>query len=320
MYAGYLIRFRALNHTAVARYLELWTRGQFYRSWVTSMLRAGAQPNINATEYSSLPVALPPLEEQRAIAEVLDSVDEAIERAEEVIAATEQLRDALLHELLTRGLPGQHSEWKEVPGLGTIPASWTATHLGDVGKFINGRAFKPSDWTDSGLPIIRIQNLTSRDAPCNFFAGAFDEIHAVDDGDILISWSASIEVRNWDRGPGILNQHIFKAISDPRILNHTFMFYLLVASAHSLRRRVHGTTMQHVTKSTFNSTAIALPSLEEQRAIAGVLDSVDEAIELAREELDALRSAQNSISDALLTGRVRVDPRREVSHETAGKG
>ena len=75
---------------------------------------------------------LPPLEEQRAIAAVLDSIDEAIERTEEVIAATERLRDALLHDLLTRGLPGRHTEWKQVRGLGTIPACWDVVRLGDV--------------------------------------------------------------------------------------------------------------------------------------------------------------------------------------------
>ena len=67
-------------------------------------------------------MSLPRLKKQRAIAAVLDSIDEAIERTEAVIAATERLRDALLHELLTRGVPGWHSEWKEAPGLGTIPA------------------------------------------------------------------------------------------------------------------------------------------------------------------------------------------------------
>ena len=82
----------------------------------------------------ALRLLLPPLSEQRAIAVVLDSIDEAIERSDEAIAAAEHLRDALLHELLTRGLPGQHSEWKEVPGLGTIPASWRVTRLGDVAK------------------------------------------------------------------------------------------------------------------------------------------------------------------------------------------
>ena len=63
---------------------------------------------------------------------MLDSIDDAIEGAEAVIAATEGLRNALLHDLLTRGLPGQHTEFRDVPGLGTIPADWDVVRLGDV--------------------------------------------------------------------------------------------------------------------------------------------------------------------------------------------
>ena len=79
-------------------------------------------------------IALPPLPEQRAIADVLDSIDDAIERTEAVIAATETLRDSLLHELLTRGVPGWHTEWKDVPGIGTIPADWEVVRLGEVAE------------------------------------------------------------------------------------------------------------------------------------------------------------------------------------------
>src|SRR5690606_21726303 len=59
-----------------------------------------------------LTMLVPPLPEQRAIAAVLDAIDEAIERTQAVIAATETLRKALLHDLLTRGVPGWHTEWK----------------------------------------------------------------------------------------------------------------------------------------------------------------------------------------------------------------
>ena len=93
-----------------------------------------AVPILNKREFSNIRILLPPLSEQRAIAEVLDSIDEAIEATEAVVAATEQLRDALLHRLLTRGVPGWHSEWKEVRGVGTIPASWQVVRLGDVLK------------------------------------------------------------------------------------------------------------------------------------------------------------------------------------------
>ena len=80
------------------------------------------------------PSYLPPLPEQRAIAAVLDAIDDAIERAEAVVAATERLRDALLHELLTRGVPGWHSAWRDVPGVGVVPASWEVVRLGDVAE------------------------------------------------------------------------------------------------------------------------------------------------------------------------------------------
>ena len=115
--------------------------------------------------YSSLPILLPPLPEQRAIAAVLDAIDAAIERTEAVIAATERLRDALLHELLTRGVPGWHSEWRDVPGLGTIPACWDAVRLGDVAEVKGGKRLpKGSTFADedTGLPYIRVVDFRHR--------------------------------------------------------------------------------------------------------------------------------------------------------------
>lgn len=114
------------------------------RENLASLNRATGVPGLNRDDVYALRRLIPPLQEQRAIAAVLDSIDEAIERADEVIAATERLRDALLHELLTRGLPGQHSEWKEAPGLGTIPASWKAVRLGDVVD-VNRDSWSPGD-------------------------------------------------------------------------------------------------------------------------------------------------------------------------------
>ena len=70
---------------------------------------------------------------------MLDSIDEAIEATEAVVVATEQLRDALLHRLLTRGVPGWHSEWKEVRGIGAIPADWEVVRLGEVAAVQRGK-------------------------------------------------------------------------------------------------------------------------------------------------------------------------------------
>lgn len=122
----------------------------------------------------------------------------------------------------------------------------------------------------------------------------------------MVSWSASIEARTWDRGPAVLNQHIFKAMENQEVAERRFLFFLLEATTGELRRQVHGTTMQHVTKGTFDSTRVALPSLGEQHDIAATLDSVDATIDRARAERAALQSSKASTADALLTGRVRV--------------
>ena len=109
------------------------------REDLSKLNRATGIPGLNRDDVYALNRPIPPLPEQRAIAAVLDSIDGAIEGAEAVIAATGQLRDSLLHDLLTRGLPRQHTEWRDVPGLGTIPADWGVVRLGDVATVERGK-------------------------------------------------------------------------------------------------------------------------------------------------------------------------------------
>ena len=109
-----------MNGSFLSRTLTSRASAQEFGRIANGITRFGL--TLDATR--NLPILLPPLPEQRVIAAVLDSIDDAIEGAEAVIAATEQLRDSLLHNLLTRGVPGWHTEWKDVPGLGTIPADW----------------------------------------------------------------------------------------------------------------------------------------------------------------------------------------------------
>ena len=118
---------------------------------------------IGGESLRSLPIALPPLSEQRAIAAVLDSIDGAIERTEAVITATERLRDSLLHDLLTRGVPGWHTEWKEVPGIGTMSADWEVVRLGDVAEVVTGGtpSRNVSDYFGGSVPWLKPSDLIS---------------------------------------------------------------------------------------------------------------------------------------------------------------
>ena len=173
---------------------------EFLYAWLTSPSRL---PNYRAIsmgtnvrrrradfgDFAQLPLLFPPLPEQRAIAAVLDSIDEAIESTEAVVAATERLRDALLHELLTRGVPGWHSEWKEAPGIGMVPADWEVVRLRDVAE-VNRDQWDPAEGSSILYLDLTAVAAPGRLSPPNELAAEDAPSRArrrVQAGDVLIS-------------------------------------------------------------------------------------------------------------------------------------
>jgi type I restriction enzyme S subunit len=178
---------------------------------------------------------------------------------------------------------------------------WKSHPLGHLAKFINGRAFKPAEWGTTGLPIIRIQNLTNPHAEANFYDGELADNNRVDDGDLLVSWSASLDAFLWDRGPAALNQHIFKVAENGEIVDRRFLYYALRAVMGTIRSQIHGSTMQHITKPKFEATTISIPeSVAEQKRIAGVLDAHFEDILRMRVEARRQRAAAFDCTGAIL--------------------
>ena len=158
--------------------------------------------------------------------------------------------------------------------------------LGDVATYINGYAFKPSDWSDEGLEIIRIQNLTGNAYEINRFKGEYNKKYEVNNGDVLISWSASLGVYVWNKGKAILNQHIFKVVFDKIDVNKDFFIFQVENLLERASSEVHGATMKHLTKPVFDSLPFYLPNKEKQNAIACELKAVCSLITKHREQLE----------------------------------
>lgn len=192
-----------------------------------------------------------------------------------------------------------------------LPDGWRWARLGDVADYINGRAFKPEEWTMSGLPIIRIQNLNSADAACNCFDGKVDERHLVDTGDLLISWSASLDAYMWQYGPAVLNQHIFKVVEHVNVIRRDYLYFAARHAMADIRAQVHGATMQHITKPEFENILIPLPPLAEQRRIAGILAERMAAVERARAAAEAQLAAAKALPAAYLREAFESDEARE---------
>jgi type I restriction enzyme S subunit len=153
--------------------------------------------------------------------------------------------------------------------------SWKKIKLGDTATFINGYPFKPTEWNDDGLPIIRIQNLTGNAYESNYFNGKIPDKYLVKDEDILISWSASLGVYVWKGGNAWLNQHIFKVVLDKIDVDKEFFKYLLLEKVEEMKSAVHGATMKHITKGRFDNIDVKIPDKPTQKHIASILDKAD---------------------------------------------
>jgi len=123
-------------------------------------------------------------------------------------------------------------EFKETAN-GPVPQYWDERKLKDIAGLINGKAFKESEWSNQGLPIVRIQNLKDKSASFNYYCGKIEDQFLIENGDLLFSWSGS---RGTSFGPhfwwgdiAVLNQHIFKvSIKSTIKIDKDYLYYYLL--------------------------------------------------------------------------------------------
>lgn len=176
----------------------------------------------------------------------------------------------------------------------TLPAGWVLARVNDTGFYINGLAFKPSDWGETGKKIIRIQNLTNPNAPYNFSDGNFPDEVIVRDGDLLVSWSATLAAFQWKGADAVLNQHIFRVIHEPLLTHRSWLRLMLehaiaemAASDHA-----HGLVMAHINRGPFLDHLVGIPPLAEQERIVskvGELMTMCDALEAQSTEVEETR-------------------------------
>ena len=220
-------------------------------------------PTINWRDLKELKFELPSLEEQRDLAEVLWAIYDMKDRYKKLILATDELVKSQFIDMF--GTEDNHHENVQF------------VKLGDIATYANGMAFKPDDWGDKGLPIIRIQNLTGSGEAFNYFDGEYPEKVEVNTGDVLISWSASLGVYIWQGEKAILNQHIFKVDFDKLPIDKFFFIYAVQQKLEEMTHKSHGSTMKHIVKKEFDNTKIAYPSEVLQIQFADFVNQSDKS-------------------------------------------
>lgn len=189
----------------------------------------------------------------------------------------------------------------------TFPVTWKTHKLGELAQYINGKAFKPEDWKTAGLPIIRIQNLTDRSKPFNYCDRLVESRYLINDGDLLISWSATLGSFIWDRGPAVLNQHIFKAVPKTDLIERDFLHFLMLETLDEMASHAHGIAMKHITKVKFEAIEVAIPPVLEQRRIVARIKESIERVEEIEELKESSRKQQRYLSASLIESELHPD-------------
>ena len=182
-----------------------------------------------------------------------------------------------------------------------MAGEWREIALWDIAEYINGRATKPSELASNGVPVIKIAELnrgiteeTDRIPP-----ELVQEKHWVSHGDLLFAWSGSVGIYRYTGSKAALNQHIFRVVGKPGI-DQGFLRYLLLSCMPVFHLHVQDkrTTMGHVTKQDLQRIKVRVPPLQEQRAIAHILGTLDDKIELNRRMSETLEGMARALFKA----------------------
>lgn len=256
--------------------------------------RSGTFPQITFDNISNIDISLPPIEEQKAIAEVLSSLDDKIDLLHRQNHTLESLAQTLFRQWF---IEEAKEEWEEKP-------------LSKIADFLNGLAcqkFPPQNDIDK-LPVLKIKDLKDGISEnSDYVTSDVKPEYIVNNGDVIFAWSASLMVKIWDGEQCVLNQHLFKVTSKdfPKWFYYHWCKYHLdnfiaISSAHA-------TTMGHIKRGDLDEAMCVIPSSEELIKMDDEISPIFEKIETNSRQIKSLEKMRDTLLPKLLSGEVRVE-------------
>jgi type I restriction enzyme S subunit len=294
-----------------------WAYYQLLTQDINGMDSGSAIPSTSREAFYNLPVNLPPLPEQKAIAAVLSSFDDKIELLRRENKTLESIAQTIFKEWFVKFKV--NGKKLKIDSKTNLPEGWTQKGLDEIADFLNGLAlqkYPPKSEADV-LPVIKIRELK---------AGITDQTdkankeiaseYIVDDGDVLFSWSGSLEVVLWCYGKGALNQHLFKVTSKkyPKWFYYYWTmeylpFFKSIAEAKA-------TTMGHIQRHHLAEAKVAVPDNDFMAFANGKIKPVFEKIVLNNSQIQTLSKLRDTLLPKLMKGEIRVrSEKRKVKSE-----
>ena len=245
-----------------------------------------ALPYLRTEDLARVPVMVPPLEEQRAIARMVGALDDKIDSNRRLVATVLEL---LPYEVAL-----------------TESAAWQQVSVSSLGEFVNGGAYT-KDATGTGRMVIRIAELNSGPSAST----VYNDIDVPDEkiarpGDVLMAWSGSLGVHYWTRPEAVINQHIFKVVCSD--YPAWFVFLRLQDAMPEFRQTAadKATTMGHIKRHHLDDVTVLVPPGEVLRELDCRLEPLWSRLLAAEAETLALVAMRDAVLPELLSGRLRV--------------
>jgi len=268
---------------------------------------------ISLSVFKNIKVPCLSLEEQQKIAEILSTIDKAIQKTNEIIAKTERLKKGLMQELLTKGIG--HKEFKDTE-IGRIPKDWEIKELEKVSILIRSGTTplkSKKEYWNGNIPFVTQADMTKVNRYLYETSEKITELglkssnlFIVPENSVLLSMYGTIGKVIINKIPVAISQNIAAIILNKEKVNEEYLHYALQTYSSQFKRQAKTITLRHLDIKIVKKILIPLPSLQEQQKIAGNLSTIDKKLEIERKEKEKLERIKQGMMDLLLTGKIRV--------------
>ena len=244
--------------------------------------------NITKSDVLNLPIVVPPLPEQKKIAQILSTWDNAISATERLLENSQQRKKALMQQLLTG-----KKRLLDKNGL-RFSGEWESKPLSDIAEVYQPKTISQSMLTETGYPVYG----------ANGIIGFYEEFNHANEQIAVTCRGSTCGVVNWTQAQSWItgNAMVINTDNFPDI-SKKFLFYVLDGS--NLSYLISGSGQPQITGS-IKAHTVKIPALEEQQKIAAVLSTADQEISALQQKLEALKQEKKALMQQLLTGKRRV--------------
>lgn len=291
------IAIRKISDESFEDFLYYVISSESSQAYFHSKAAGAAVKNLNAEIIKKLPIFLPnDKKEQQKIADCLSSIDETIYLEKEKLDQLKDHKNGLFQNLLSRdgqNLPKYRLKQRQ-------KSKWEKRNLGDIAKFINGRAYQQDELLSNGkYRVLRVGNFfTNNDW---YYSNLeLDQDKYCEKGDLLYAWSASFGPHLWEEEKVIYHYHIWKVINRENV-DRQFLFYILDYETEKLKSKsLNGFALMHITKGTIEKWNVLIPKkIDEQQKIASCLSSLDNLITAQTKKIELLEQHKKGLMQGL---------------------